>query len=147
MERVLLGFAWGHRSGEPGLSNEDMAQYAVAHWDEYVHHSFQIEIAKAVRRMDRVPDHEIVGFALKRKLSRDSSMIVRGHLDGLEAKGRGLAELQYDVLCKEEHWLGCKWFLLKELSMRGVLTRSLQGFLLGFVLIHNPVSGILVVIH
>lgn len=120
MKKVLLGFAWGHRNGEPGLSNEDMADYAVEHWDEYVHHSFQTEIAKAVRRQGQEPDHQIVGLALQQKLSRDSSMIVRGHLDGLIVKGHGLTDIEYNVLCKEQHWSGCKWFLQKELLARGV---------------------------
>jgi hypothetical protein len=125
MAKAILGFAFGHINGEPGISNEDMAEYAVRHWDEYAHHSFQIEITKAVRSIGKEPDHQIVGIALKQKYSRDSPMIVKGHLDGLMAKGFNLSSVEYDVLCKEEHWSGCKWFLQKELVARGVLSPTI----------------------
>lgn len=117
---VLLAFAWGHRNGEPGISNEDLGAYAVAHWDEYPYHSLQSEIARAVREWGKIAEYEITGLALKQVHSRDSVLIVRGHLNGLVSAGYDLARLEYHILCKEEHGLACMWFLQKELHARGI---------------------------
>lgn len=62
--KILLGFAFGHRGQEPGLSNEDMGSYAAANWSEWGYHSLQKEIAQVVERLGLFPEHVVGGGGL-----------------------------------------------------------------------------------
>lgn len=114
--KVLLGFAYGHRGQEPGLSNEDMARYAVDHWSEYDCHSFQGEIALASQRLGFTPEHEVRSTSYL-----NTGEVAKLQLDELVRQGYNLSNFEYHVLCHDPHWSGCKWFLRKELISRGVI--------------------------
>lgn len=117
--RVLLGFAFGHRGQEPGLSNEDMGSYAVANWSEWAYHLLQYEIAQVVERFSFEPEHVVGKGEFGPWLHTQE--IVHRYLNNLQSRGFDLSAIEYDVLCHLTHWSGCLWFLKKELAIRGVI--------------------------
>ncbi len=124
MEQVLLGFSWGFRrkgsSWEPGYSNQVMAWWAIAHWNEFVHRSFQKEINYIVELNGFWSQCVVEGIAHERKYSRDSHLIVKGHLDGLVERGFNLSKVNFVLLCKEEHYRFCRMLLRRQLAERGI---------------------------
>ncbi len=58
MKRVVLGFSFGHRGQEPGLSNEALAK-AIKEFSPNII-SLQWEIGKALKRLGVNPDHEVL---------------------------------------------------------------------------------------
>jgi len=119
MTKVLLGFAFGHRGPEPGLSNEDMGSHAVTHWNEWQFHSIQREIAQVTERLGFEPEHTTGEGGLGQWYHTQE--LVHLQLDALESRGYNLSETEYYVLCHRTHWSGCLWFLKKELTSRGVI--------------------------
>ncbi len=116
--KVLLGFAFGHRGQEPGLSNEDMGSYAVANWSKWQFHSLQYEIAQVVERFGFKAEHIVGEGGLGPWFHTQE--IVRQYIDELQSRGVDFSVIEYDVLCHPGHWSGCLWFLKKELAARGV---------------------------
>ena len=121
--RVLLGFAFGHRGPEAGISNMDMAAYAIVDWNKWQYRSLQREIAQAAEQLGFVPEHVTGEGGLGRWYHAQE--IVRLQLDDLQARGYHLSDLEYDVLCSKTHWSGCLWFLKKELASRGVINPTI----------------------
>ena len=124
--KVLLGFAFGHRGPEPGLSNEDMGSYAGAHWSEWGYHSLQHEIAQVTERSGFYPEH-ITGEGGLGSWYHTQE-IVRLQLAGLQSRGYDLSVLEYDLLCHKTHWSGCVWFLKKRAhSSRHIKPKNLSS--------------------
>ncbi|MEK7652223.1 MAG: hypothetical protein AAB351_03450 [Patescibacteria group bacterium] len=87
-----------------------------------MHHSLQVEISDAAQSVRIVqPECTVDGLAHKRKYSRDTQIIAEKHLDGIVAAGLNLNEIEYVVLCKEEHYSGCRGLLFQQLRARGVV--------------------------
>ena len=56
--KVVLGFSFGHRGQEPGISNEAIARAIRDFAPDII--SVQWEIGKALRRLGVSPDHEVL---------------------------------------------------------------------------------------
>lgn len=63
MKRVVLGFSFGHRGQEPGLSNEAIAKAIKEFSPDVI--SLQWEIGKALKRLGVSPDHEVLAYHKK----------------------------------------------------------------------------------
>ncbi len=56
--KIVLGFSFGHRGQEPGLSNEAIAEAIQQFKPDII--STQWEIGKALRKLDIIPEHEVL---------------------------------------------------------------------------------------
>lgn len=87
MRVILLGFAFGHRGKEPGLSNKALAESILKHLaatNSDVIVSVQWEIGTVLRKLGIEPNHEVRKHLLKKGVYLSTEEVARQMADFLK---------------------------------------------------------------
>lgn len=106
--KVVIGFSFGHRGSEPGISNEAMAKVIQKLAPDIV--SVQWEIGKALRKLNVAPHHEVLTHQ-KPGHYLDTEEVARQMLDFL--RGSSLQNETISVVAHPVHLPRCVRILRK----------------------------------
>lgn len=115
--KVVLGFSFGHRGEEPGLSNEVLAEAIKEFAPDVI--SVQWEIGKAIRKIGVEPNHEVKEHRQK-GLYLDTEECARQMVEFLEQEG--LLDEDIYTTAYQDHLRRCRKTLINRF---GVTTKPM----------------------
>jgi hypothetical protein len=110
--KIIIALSYGHRSEEPGLTNEALAELIKSHSEQADLILVQKEIGRALKKIDTTPHFEVSDHRIENAYL-DTKEVLDQMMEFLKNQNFSLEKLEVITVSHTTHKTGLKWLLQK----------------------------------